>query len=107
MPILSNCARILDPWAELGLRELAVGFLETDPIRVARLQVGDENLARELGLPSLWNREVDLDERVRVAIEDGGRAVFLEQLHVLEPVDVLTRRGRVEVDALDQRRVLL
>ena len=60
-----------------------------------------------LVLPALGDREVDLDERVRVAVEHRRGAVLLEQLDVLEPVDVVTRRGGVEVDALDERDVLL
>src|SRR4051812_42910295 len=99
--------RALDPRAELGLGELRVLFLQLDPVGVPGLQVLDENLARDLVLASLGDVEVDADEGVRVAVEDRGRAFLLEKLHVLEPVDVLTRGGRLEVDVLDLGHVLL
>ncbi len=53
------------------------------------------------------NREVDLQERVRVAVEHGRDAVLLEQLDVLEPVDVPPGVAASEVDVLDEARVLL
>src|SRR6185312_9379603 len=51
--------------------------------------------------------EVDLQERVRVAVEHRRHPLLLEQLDILEPVDVLARRGRLEVDAVERRDVLL
>ena len=84
-----------------------MALLERDPVRVARLEVLDQHLAGDLVLAAGGDREVDLDERVRVAVEDGGRALLLEQLDVLEPVDVRAGRGRDQVDVLDQRDVLL
>src|SRR5262249_26513220 len=62
---------------------------------------------RDLVLPARRDREVDLQEGVRVAVEDRGHAVLLEEVDVLEPVDVLARCKRVEVDVLDERDVLL
>jgi hypothetical protein len=67
----------------------------------------DEHLAGDLVLPPLRDREVDLEERVRVAVEHRRHVVLLEQRHVLEPVDVLSRRRGDEVDVLDERQVLL
>ena len=58
-------------------------------------------------LAALGNREVDLQERVRIAVEHRRHAVLLEQLDVLEPVDVLSRRRGQEIDVLDQRHVFL
>src|SRR6185312_12428004 len=69
-PVLADGPRALDPGAELGLRELGVGLLELDAVGVAGLQVRDEDLARELVLAACGDREVDLQEGVRVAIED-------------------------------------
>src|SRR5262249_35099615 len=60
-----------------------------------------------LVLAGPWDREVDLQERVRVAVEDRGRPVLLEERDVLEPVDVLAGRRLEQVDVLDQRDVLL
>src|SRR3954465_284692 len=107
VPVPSDRARALHPRPQLGLRELAVLLLQPDPVRVAGLQMGDQDLARDFVLTALRDLEVDLDERVRVAIEDRWGALFLEQLDVLEPIDVLAGRGGVEVDVLDQRDVLL
>src|SRR6185437_616490 len=80
LPVSPDGLRVLNPRAELGLWELRVLLLEQDPVRVAALQVLDEHLARDLVLASLGNWEVDLDERVRVAVEDRRHAVLLEQL---------------------------
>src|SRR3954467_11447746 len=107
LPVLAHGARALDPRAELGLRELGVGLLQPDAVGVAGLQVRDQHLARDLVLAALGDREVDLQEGVGVAVEDRGRALLLEQLDVLEPVDVLPGRRRLEVDALHQGDVLL
>src|SRR6266545_2253334 len=106
-PVLADRARALHPRPELGLWELAVGLLQTDAVGVAGLQVGDEHLARDLVLAALGDREIDLQEGVGVAVEDGGRALLLEQLDVLEPVDVVAGGRGQEVDALDERDVLL
>src|SRR3712207_7011299 len=57
--------------------------------------------------PARRDLEVDLQERVRVAVEDGRHAVLLEQRDVLEPVDVLAGGRSQEVDVLDERAVLL
>ena len=67
----------------------------------------DDDSGGNLVLPSFRDREVELQERVRVAVEDCGRALFLEQLDVLQPVEVLARSGRLEVDLLDHADVLL
>src|SRR4051812_8058247 len=107
LPVLADGARALHPRTELGLRELGVGLLELDAVGVAGLQVRDQHLARDLVLAAFGDREVDLQEGVGVAIEDSGRALLLEQLDVLQPVDVLPGRGRLEVDILDQAHVLL
>src|SRR6266536_3490806 len=106
-PVLADGARALDPWAALRLEELAVGLLQPDAVGVAGLQVGDQHLARDLVLAALGDREVDLQEGVGVAVEDGRRALLLEQLDVLEPVDVGPGRRRLEVDRIDQADVLL
>src|SRR2546428_4391922 len=82
-------------------------LLELNAVGVARLQVLDQHLACDLVLTTLGNREVDLQERVRVAVEDRREPVLLEQLDVLEPVDVLTRRRREKVDVVDEVDVLL
>ena len=81
--------------------------LELDAVGVAGLEVRDEHLARELVLAPGRDREVDPEERVRVAVEDGRHAVLLEQLDVLEPVQVLAGRRRDEIDVLDERELLL
>src|SRR3954451_21162033 len=107
MPVCPDGARAGDPRAELRLRELRVLFLQADPVRVAGLQVLHEHLPGDLVLPPRRDREVDLEERVRVAVEDGGHVVLDEQFDVLEPVDVLARRRRDEVDVVDERDVLL
>src|SRR5205085_6632309 len=101
VPVRSDRLRPLDPGPELRLRELRVGLLELDPVRVARLEVLDEDLPGDLVLAALRDVEVDADEGVRVPVEDGGVALFLEELDVLEPVDVLAGRRREEVDVLD------
>src|SRR4030095_15586195 len=92
-PVLADGPRALDPWAELGLRELRVRLLQADAVGVTRLQVRHPHLARDLVLAALGDREVDLQEGVGVAVEDGRRTLLLEQLDVLEPVDVLAGRG--------------
>src|ERR671918_528299 len=100
-PVLPDGPGSLDPWPQLRLRELAVLLLQPDAVGVARLEVLDQHLARDLVLPPLGDREVDLQERVRVAVEDGRDSLLLE------PVDVLARGGRLEIDVLDQRDVVL
>jgi hypothetical protein len=67
----------------------------------------DEHLAGDLVLAPLRDGEVDLQERVRVAVEDGGDTLLLEQLDVFEPVEVLAGRRREQVDVLDLGDVLL
>src|SRR5262245_11281725 len=67
----------------------------------------NEDLACDLVLAPVRDREVDLQEGVAVAVEDRGHAVLLEELDVLEPVQVLSRGGCLEVDVLDERQVLL
>src|SRR5207342_669229 len=64
-------------------------------------------LAGHLVLAALRDIEVDLQERARVAVEHGRLAVLLEQVDVFQPVEVLARRERVEVDVLDERTILL
>src|SRR3954452_12782299 len=107
MPVCPNRRGAGGPGTELRLRELRVLLLQADPVRVARLQVLHEHLPGELVLAALGDREVDLEERVRVAVEDGRDAVLDEQRDVLEPVDVLARGRRDEVDVVEQRDVLL
>src|ERR687898_1672408 len=106
-PVLADRPRSLDPGAELGLRELAVRLLQANAVGVARLQMGDQHLAGDLVLATRGDREVDLEEGVRIAVEHRRHALLLEQLDVLEPVEVLTGGGGVEVDVLDERDVLL
>ena len=67
----------------------------------------DEHLAGDLVLAPLGDVEVDADEGVRVAVEDRGRALLLEELDVLEPVDVLARGRRLQVDVVQFGDVLL
>jgi hypothetical protein len=67
----------------------------------------DEHLAGDLVLAPLRDGEVDLEEGVRVAVEDGRDSLLLEELDVLEPVQVLARRRGGEVDVLDERDVFL
>ena len=62
----------------------------------------DQHLARELLLATCGNVEVDLQERVRVPVENGRRPLLCQKLDVLEPVDVLARRRREQDDALDE-----
>src|SRR4029453_11060124 len=70
----------LDPRAELGLGELAVLLLQLDAVGVAGLQVRDQHLAGDLVLAALGDREVDLQEGVGVAVEDGRAAPLPETL---------------------------
>src|SRR3954471_8804466 len=49
-PVGADRLGILHPRAELGLRELRVRLLEHDPVGVARLEVRDQDLARDLVL---------------------------------------------------------
>src|SRR5262249_37399603 len=106
-PVLPDGLRITHPGPELGLGELRVRGLQPDAVRVSRREVRHQHLARDLVLAPVRDREVDPQEGVRVAVEDGGRALLLEQLDILEPVQVLPRGRRVEVDVLHQRDVLL
>ena len=62
---------------------------------------------RDLVLAPFRDREVDLEKGIAVAVEDRRHAVLLEERDVLEPVDVLTRCRREQVDVLDERDVLL
>src|SRR5215217_2977749 len=107
LPVRADDPRVLDPRAQLRLRKLAVLVLQPDAVRVARLEVCDQHLARDFALAAGRDVEVDLEEGVQVAVEHRRHALLLEQLDVLEPVDVLTGRGGLEVDALDRRDVLL
>src|SRR5258705_1096155 len=107
LPVRADGLRALDPRAELRLRELAVLLLQLDAVGVPRLQMRDQDLARDLVLAPRGDREVDLQERVRIAVEHGRCAVLVQELDVLEPVDVVARRRGVEIDVLDERDVLL
>src|SRR5205085_10231798 len=107
LPVGADDGRPGHPGPELRLRELRVRVLELNAVRVAGLEVLDQHLAGKLVLAPGRDRKVDLQERVRVAVEDGGNAVLLEQLHVLEPVEVRARRRGEQVDVLDERDVLL
>src|SRR4029453_4011692 len=55
-PVLADGARARPPGAELGLRELRVRLLQPDAVGVARLEVGDQHLARDLVLAALGDR---------------------------------------------------
>src|SRR5687768_12752390 len=79
-PVLTNCARPLHPGPQLRLGELAVLLLQADAVGVSRLEMCDEHLARDLVLASLRDGEVDLEEGVRIAVEDGRHPVLHEQL---------------------------
>src|ERR1044072_798326 len=105
LPIRSDDIRALNPRPQLGLSELGVGALEPDPVGVAGLQVGDQHLAGELVLTTVRDRKVDAQERVGVAVEDGGGPLLRQQLDVLEPVQILAGSGGLEVDVLHQRDV--
>src|SRR5918992_1504005 len=107
LPIRPDRLRPLDPGTEFGLGKFRVLSLELDPVRVAGLEMFDEHLAGDLALAPLRNGEVDANERVRVAVEDGRCSLLLEQFDVLEPVDVLSGRGGEQVDVLDLGDVLL
>src|SRR3954454_6211521 len=107
MPVCANRRRAGGPGTELRLRELRVLLLQADPVRVAGLQMLHEHLPGHLVLAAFRDREVDLEERVRVPVEDGRDAVLDEQLDVLEPVDVLARRGSDEIHVVEERDVLL
>src|SRR5581483_8389415 len=106
-PVRPHRTRAGDPRPELRLPELAVLLLQLDAVRVARLQVRDQHLARDLVLTARGDREVDLEERVRVAVEHRRHAVLAQELDVFEPVDVLARRRGDQVDVVDERDVLL
>src|SRR5207247_712121 len=80
LPVRSDRRRVLDPRSELRLRKLRVLVLQLDSVRVPRLQVFDQHLARELVLLPLGDREVDLEKRVRVAVEHRGNAVLFQEL---------------------------
>src|SRR5919106_1537224 len=107
LPVGPDRLRALDPRAELGLLELRVLLLELDPVRIARLQVLDQDLAGDLVLAALGDREVDLQEGIAVAVEHRRDTFLLEELDVLEPVQILARCRRHQVDILDERDVLL
>src|SRR5436309_15858899 len=71
LPVLTYRGRVVAPRAELRLRELRVLALQPDAVGVALAQVGDEHLAR-VGVPfPVRDLEVDLEEGVGVAVEDG------------------------------------
>src|SRR5439155_3953786 len=107
LPLGSDRRRAFDPRPELRLWKLRVLVLQLDPVRVPRLQVPDQHLPRELVLPTRGDREVDLQERIRVAVEDRRDTVLLEELDVLEPVEIRARRRREQIDLLDEGDVLL
>src|ERR1700756_5661467 len=65
----SHGPRLLHPWTELRLGELAVALLERDAVGIAALQMLDQHLAGDLVLATPRDVEVDLDERVRVPVE--------------------------------------
>jgi hypothetical protein len=67
----------------------------------------DQHLASDLVLAPRRDVEVDLQERVGVAVEHGRHAVLDEQRDVLEPVDVLARSRRQQVHIVEERHVLL
>ena len=71
------------------------------------LEVLDQHLAGDLVLTSWRDREVDLEEAVRVAVEHGRNAVFDQQRDIFEPVEILARCGGDKVDAVDEGDVFL
>src|SRR5918997_3804903 len=106
-PVLPDGARALHPWPQLRLREFGVLLLQPNAIGVAGLKMGHEDLAGDLVLASLRDGEVDLEEGVRVAVEDCGHPVLHEQLHILQPVEVRARRGGHQIYAFELVDVLL
>src|SRR5829696_4504232 len=72
LPVLADRPRVLHPWPELRLGELAVLLLQANAVGVARLEVSDQHLTRDLVLASLRNVEVQLQERVRVGSKTAG-----------------------------------
>src|SRR6266545_6870582 len=107
LPVRSNHRRALDPRPKLRLRKLRVLVLQLDAVRVSRLEVLDQHLPRDLVLSPRGDREVDLEERIRIAVEHRRYAVLLEELDVLEPVEVRSRRRGEQIDLLDEPDVLL
>src|SRR3954447_19858706 len=67
--VLAHAPRAIHPRSELGLWVLSVGVLELDAVGVALLQVLEDHLACHVVLVPLRDGEVDLDERVGVAVE--------------------------------------
>src|SRR6476660_5571679 len=76
VPVVADDARALHPGAQLGLGELAVFFLELDAVAVARLQVLDQHLSRDLVLAAVGDVEVSLQERDRIADQNGKKAIL-------------------------------
>ena len=67
----------------------------------------DQHLPRDLVLSPFGDPKIDLEERIRVAVEHCRDGVLFEELDVFEPVEIRSRRRREQVDVLDERDVLL
>ena len=87
--VVADRLRVGDPGTQLNLVELTVLLLELDAVGVARDEVLHQHLACELVLSALRDVEVDLEERIRIAVEHGRRVVLLEEANVLKPVCLL------------------
>ena len=81
--------------------------LEPDAVGVPRTKVGDQDLARVLVFLALGNLEMDLEKGICVPVEDRGDAILVHEVDILEPVEVLARRGRYEIDVVNQGPVEL
>src|SRR6516165_2934961 len=107
VPVLANRDGASQPRAEFGLRELRVAVLEPDAVGVALAQVCDQHLARVLVLPALGNLKMDLEKGVGVPVEDRRDAILVHQVDILQPVEVLARGRRDEVNVVYQGPVEL
>ena len=83
-------------------------------IEVHRANAGNDSGWIHLPLSSpnidfvaLGNLKMDLEKGVGVPVEDRGEVIFVHQVDILEPVEVLARRGRQEVDVVHQGPVEL
>src|SRR2546423_13852889 len=69
LPVRADRCRAFDPGAELRLLKLGVLVLQLDAVRVPGLQVLDQHLPRDLVLSPFGDPKIDLEERIRVAVE--------------------------------------
>src|SRR5713226_312187 len=105
--VLTHRRRRFDPGPQGGLWEFRVLLLQADPVGVPADQVSHQHLAGNLILAPLGNLEVDLQERVRVPVEYRRHTVFLQQMDILEPVDVLAGSVGHQIQVFDQGHVVL